>query len=149
MGHREPLTIMTLQRLCKLWLYQGERISGFVTGSWLCHHSGAMYAYKIGAGFSSWTNLSFELSTVFPLISARGAYKIEKWHCLFYLLISAPCGKSNKEWNTEKQNKTNLGFRVGKNIDVWFQQKNPIIKLEKKKYNYKLNIWQFLTRWKA
>ena len=31
------------------------------------------------------------LVTVFPLISARGAYEIMKWHCLFHLLISAPC----------------------------------------------------------
>ena len=53
---------------------------------------------------SSFGDLSI-LNTVLPLISARGAYKTEKWNYLFYFLISAPCSKSDKEWNTEKQNK--------------------------------------------
>ena len=40
-------------------------------------------------------------NTIFPLFSARGAYKIEKWHCLFYLLISAPCSMSDNKYSTE------------------------------------------------
>ena len=35
--------------------------------------------------------------TVFPLISARGAYKIVEKHYMFFLLISAPCFMSDKE----------------------------------------------------
>ena len=46
-----------------------------------------------------------KLSTVFPLISARGAYKIKEWYCLFYLLTSAPYSMSDKDYSTKKYSK--------------------------------------------
>ena len=45
------------------------------------------------------------LHTVFPLISAQGAYKIKKWHCLINPLFSAPSTKLEKEWNTKELSK--------------------------------------------
>lgn len=46
------------------------------------------------------------LFTIFPLTSAQGAYKIEKWYCLLYLLSSTPCCISDKEWNTKIYSET-------------------------------------------
>ena len=50
-----------------------------------------------GERIKSFLRLNKIQSTVFPLISAQGAYKIEKRHCLLFLLISTPCTMSENE----------------------------------------------------